>query len=134
VRGRRDAVAHRGRVRGDLAIGKPHVEAEVVDDPVRQQADQVRVRRQPDVDALEDLPADGGATDLGKSLENEDGPAGPGEVGGRDEAVVPPTDHDDVVPAACHRRTVTAGRQGDQARPRSVTATVTQPSPAVDRK
>ena len=74
-----------------MSAGQPHGSAQVVDDARRQQADQVRVPRHPDLDIVEGVRGDRGPADLPQPLEQPDPQAGPGQVAGRDQPVVAPT-------------------------------------------
>ena len=74
-------------------------EAEVVDDPAREQAHEVGVARQSRVDARPRALRHGSAADVAEPLEHDDRAAGAGEVGGRDEGVVASADDHDVVGA-----------------------------------
>ena len=76
-------------------------EVELADDLGPQQADDVRGHRE--AVARHDLLGDGSAAQHVSSLQHEHAPAGPGEVGGADQAVVAAADHDGVVRGS-HRR------------------------------
>ena len=94
--GRRSA----GRACTTSSGGAPAApQGEVVDDPRRQQADQVRVARQPRVDAVERLRRDRGTADVIQPFQHQHPLAGAGQVGGGDQAVVPAADDDGVVAA-----------------------------------
>ena len=93
------AVTDPGRVRRRGARGEPDVEAEVGHQLLGHQADEVGVAREADRLAGEGLDGDGGATGVVEALEHEDGEPGAREVGRADQAVVPATDHDDVIAA-----------------------------------
>ncbi len=90
-------VARVGRVRGEAAAHESHVEAEVVDDALRQQAHEVRVPGEARVDAVERLRRHGCAAEVVVALEEQHAEARAGEVGGRREAVVSAADDHDVV-------------------------------------
>ncbi len=62
----------------------------------RQQAHQIRVPRQPGVDAVEDLRRHRGAADVRQPLQQPHPQARPGQVCGGDQTVVPAA-HDDHV-------------------------------------
>ncbi len=85
-----------GRVRRVAAARQPHPGTEVVDDAPRQQADQIRVARQPRVDSVEGMRGHRRAADVVEPLEHLHPAAGAGQVGGGDQAVVPAADDDDV--------------------------------------
>ena len=70
---------------------------QVVKDARRQQADQIRVARQTDVDTLEGLRRYRGPADVRQPLEQPHPKARARQVGGRDQAVVTAADDDDVV-------------------------------------
>ena len=69
---------------------------QLVDDAPRQQADQIRVARQPSVDSVEGVRGHRGAADVVQPLEHLHPASGTGQVGGGDQAVVPAADDDDV--------------------------------------
>ena len=73
------------------------VEVEVLDELLGHQRHQVGVPRQPGVVAGERLGGDRGATDVAEPLEDQDREAGPRQVRGGDEAVVPAAGDHDVV-------------------------------------
>ena len=91
------AVAQRRCVRRDRPRREPEIEAEVGDQGLRHQRDQVAVARQPGRHAREGLGRDRGASGVVEPLEDEDREAGAGEVGRRDQAVVPAADDDHVI-------------------------------------
>ncbi len=97
----RASVPFHGGVGGDVAGADPEVQAEVPDDLLRQQADQVRVAGEPGVDAGERSRGHGGAPRYKRQLQHQHGPAGPRQVGGGDQAVVASADDDGVVRTAC---------------------------------
>ena len=70
-------------------------QVEVADDLGPQQAHDVGGDREPE--ARDDLLGDRRPAQQVPALEDDDAPAGPSEVGGRDEAVVAAADHDGVV-------------------------------------
>ena len=86
-----------GRVRRVAAPPQVDAQAQVVDDPPGEQAHQVRVARQPRVDARPRPLRHRGAADVVEALEHDDLPTGAGEVRGGDESVVPSADDHDVV-------------------------------------
>lgn len=61
-----------------------------------QQADQVRIPRQPCVDTLEGVSRHRRPTHLVQPLQQPYPQAGAGQVGGRDQAVMPAADHHSV--------------------------------------
>ena len=91
-----------GCVGGVAATLQADVESEVGDHPLGQQRDEVAVAREPRVDTLEGLRADGRAADVAEALEHDDALARESEVGGGGEPVVAAADDDDVV-ATRHR-------------------------------
>ena len=95
-----DAARGVGRIGGVGRVAAPpqvDAQAEVVDDPPGEQAHEVRVARQPRVDARPRTLRHGGAADVVEALEHDDRQTGAGEVRGGDEGVVPSADDHDVV-------------------------------------
>jgi hypothetical protein len=90
-------VARVGRVRRVPPAHEAHVETEVVDDALREQAHEIGVPGESRVDALEGLRRDRGPAEVVVALEQEHGETGAGEVGGGGEAVVSAADDHDVV-------------------------------------
>ncbi len=86
------------RVRAVAARGERDREPEIVDDLLRQQADQVRVAAEPGIHPRERLRRDRGPAQHVEPLEHLDVEARLREVGGRGEAVVAAADDDDVAP------------------------------------
>ncbi len=78
------------------APGQPNPGAEIVEDAPRQQADQVRVARQPGVDTVEGVGRNRGAADVVETFEQPHPAARPRQVGGGDQPVVAAADDDDV--------------------------------------
>ena len=114
---------HRGE-RGHGPRRERHVEPEVGDDAVGQQADQVRVAGQAGVDAGEHPAAHRGAAHVAGPLEHAHRQPGPPQVGGGDEGVVAAADDHDVVAVAaerCGRHDASlaraGGRPGGRCRP-----------------
>lgn len=98
----RPSAARDGGVRRGRARSQPQRQVEVGDQLLGHQADEVGVAGEPFGAAPEGLGGDGGAAGVGEALQDQHGPAGPGEVRRGDEPVVPAPDHDDVVGApAC---------------------------------
>ena len=89
-----------GRVRRVAAPHQPHPGAEVVDDAPGQQAHQIRVARQPRVDAVERVRRHRRTADVVEPLQHLHPPARAGQVCGSHQPVVPAADDDDV---ACRR-------------------------------
>ena len=85
------------------APGQPNPGTQIVEDALRQQADQVRIARQPGVDTVERVGRDRGAADVVQTFEQPNPSARPGQVGGGDQPVVAAA-HDDDVEAlvGCH--------------------------------
>ena len=83
-------------VRRKRAPGQPHRGAQVLDDARRQQADQVRIPRHPDLDTVEGLCRHRGPTDVAQPLQHPHPQARAGQVAGRDQAVVAAANDDDV--------------------------------------
>ena len=79
-------------------------QAQLADDARREQADQVGVPGQPDVHAGERRGGDGGAADVRLAFGHQHRPAGPGQVGGRGQAVVATADHHGVIAGRVHGR------------------------------
>ena len=84
------------RVRAVPTRGEGDREPEVGDDLLRQQADQVRVAAEPGIHPREGLGRDGGAAQHIEPFEHLDVEARLRQIGGGSEAVVAPTDDDDV--------------------------------------
>jgi hypothetical protein len=91
------AVPFHGGVRRDGARTDTEVQPEIPHDLLRQQADQVRVPGQAGVDAREGTGGDGRSPGVVQPLQDQHGPAGAGQVGGGDQAVVASADDDGVV-------------------------------------
>ncbi len=85
------------RVGRDPSPAEPHLQAQLVDDALRQQADEVGVARQARVDAGPRALRDRRPADVVAALEDEHRAPGARQVGGGDEAVVPAADDHDVV-------------------------------------
>ena len=76
--------------------GQPHRRAQILDDARRQQADQIRIPRHADVDTVEGLCRDRGPADVAQPLQQPHPQARSGQVTGRDQAVVPAANDDDI--------------------------------------
>ena len=85
------------RVGRDPPPAEPDLQAELVDDRLRQQAHEVRVARQARVDAGPRALGDRRAADVVAALEHEHRAPRARQVGGGDEAVVAAADDDGVV-------------------------------------
>ena len=85
------------RVGRDPPPAQPDLQAELVDDPLRQQAHEVGVARQARVDAGPRALRDGRPAEVVAALEDQHRAPGARQVGGGDEAVVPAADDHGVV-------------------------------------
>jgi hypothetical protein len=113
------ALALHRRVRRGPARAQLEVEPELLHDLRRQQADQVRVARQPGLDPGERLLAHRRAADVVEPLEHQRAQAGAGQVGGRDQPVVPAADDHRVVPLRlCAHADEATGRRSLPSAPR----------------
>ena len=90
-------IARQRRVGGDPPPAQPDAEAQFVDDPLRQQADQVGVARQPRVDTRPRALGDRRAADVVAALEHQHRAPGAREVRRGDQAVVAAADDDRIV-------------------------------------
>ena len=98
------------RVGGQRCVGRdpppaePDLEAQLVDDPLRQQAHEVGVARQARVDAGPRALGHGRPADVVAALEDQHRAPGARQVGGGDQAVVPAADDHGVVSrVGCHQ-------------------------------
>ncbi len=83
------AAALDGRVRGHRALAYREAQAQVADDLRREEGDEVRVARQPGVDAREGAGGDRGPAGAAEAFQDQDRAARPGQVRGGHQAVVP---------------------------------------------
>ena len=130
--------ARHRRVARDPAPPRLERQPELAHELAGQEADQVRVARQPGVDAGERRLRHRGAAHLVAPLEHEDGAPGPRQVGRGDEPVVAAADDDDVVTAphaaavagTPRKRIASIARSSTAVRPGSRAARARSPSPA----
>ncbi len=95
-----------GRIGGVGGIVAPHqlnARAEVLEDLCRQQTDQIRVARQPRVDAVERVRRHRSTADVVQPLQEQHSASAPRQIPGGDQAVVPAADDDCVERSASHR-------------------------------